>query len=242
MKRFIVLLLATALISHFMITVAQDIIPVVYLIPGQGADYRLYKNLEIDSTFEVRHIDYFTPEKDWSMTDFARELAKQIDTTRQFSIVGVSLGGMLATEMNDFLKPEKVIVISSAKNRKEFPFRYRLQKAIPVYKIVPAPLVKIGARILQPIVEPARKKDKKTFSAMLKAKDPKFLWRTVKLIMEWERIENDETIIHIHGDNDKTLPARNINFDYLVEGGSHMMVLTKGALISDIVNHELMKK
>jgi len=242
MKRFIVLLLASVLISHFTIAVAQNIKPVVYLIPGQGADYRLFKNLEIDSAFEVRHIEYFTPEKDWSMTDFARELAKQIDTTRQFSIIGVSLGGMLATEMNTFLKPEKVIVISSAKNRKEFPFRYRFQKGLPVYKIVPDPMVKFGARTLQPIVEPDRKKYKKTFIAMLKAKDPKFLGRTVKLIMEWERIENDETIIHIHGDNDNTLPARNINFDYLVEEGSHMMVLTKGALISDIVNEELMKK
>ena len=222
--------------------VAQNLKPIVYLIPGQGADYRLYKNLEIDTTFEVRHIDYFTPEKYWSMNDFARELAKQIDTTRQFSVVGVSLGGMLATEINDFLKPEKVIVISSAKNRKEFPFRYRLQKGLPVYKIIPAPLVKLGARILQPLVEPDRKKDKKTFITMLKAKDPKFLWRTVKIIMEWERIENDEKIIHIHGDNDHTLPARNINFNYLVEEGSHMMVLTKGALISDIVNQELMKK
>ncbi len=224
-----------------MITVAQNIKPVVYLIPGQGADYRQYKNLEIDTTFEVRHIEYFTPEKDWSMNDFARELAKQIDTTRQFSIVGVSLGGMLATEINTFLKPEKVIVISSAKNRNEFPFRYRLQKRLPVYKVVPPSLVKLGARILQPLVEPDRRKDNKTFNAMLNAKDPKFLWRTVKFIMEWERIENDEKIIHIHGDNDNTLPSRNINFDYLVEEGSHMMVLTKGVLISDIVNYELMK-
>ncbi len=34
--------------------------------------------------------------------------------------------------------------------------------------------------------------------------------------MEWERIENDETIIHIHGDNDHTLPPKTFNNDYLV--------------------------
>ena len=44
----------------------------------------------------------------------------------------------------------------------------------------------------------------------------KNLWRTLKLIMEWERIENDETIIHIHGDNDHTLPPKTFNNDYLV--------------------------
>ncbi len=33
---------------------------------------------------------------------------------------------------------------------------------------------------------------------------------------EWERIENDETIIHIHGDKDHTLPPKTFNNDYLV--------------------------
>lgn len=110
---------------------------------------------------------------------------------------------------------------------------------MPIYKIVPAPFVKLGALILQPLVEPDRNKDKATFTSMLKDKDPKFLRRTVKMIMDWERTSNDGSIIHIHGDNDHTLPVRNINIDYMVEDGSHMMVLTKGKLISKLVNMEL---
>lgn len=211
----------------------------VYLIPGQGADERLYKNLKLDTIYEARNIKYFTPEKGWDMREFASQLSKQIDTTANYSIVGVSLGGMLATEMNDFLTPETVIVISSAKSRKELPFRYRFQKTIPVYKVVPAGIVKLGSKILQPIVEPDRMRDAKTFKAMLKDKDPKFLKRTVKMIMEWERTVYDSQIIHIHGDIDKTIPLRNVSFDYVVEDGSHMMVLTRGALISDLVNQIL---
>jgi esterase/lipase len=214
---------------------------VVYLIPGQGADARLYKNIHLDSVFEVRNIEYFTPEKEWDMQDFARHLATQIDTTEEFSIVGVSLGGMLATEMNDFLKPEKVVLISSAKCRKELPFRYRFQKVIPIYKLVPGRVVKFGAKVLQPIVEPDRGKDAKTFKAMLRDKDPKFLKRTVKMILEWDRQAYDRDIMHIHGDLDKTIPARNVAFDYLVEDGSHMMVLTRGNLISELLNQILIE-
>jgi len=209
---------------------------VVYLIPGQGSDARLYKKIALDSVFELRNIDYFTPEKDWNMREFAHQLSKQIDTTTEYSIIGVSLGGMLATEMADFLHPENVIVISSAKDRNEFPFRYRFQKTIPVYKIVPAGLVKLGAKVLQPIVEPDRRKDAATFKSMLRDKDPKFLKRTVKMIMEWDRLDYNQNIIHIHGDIDKTIPARNVAFDYLVEDGSHMMALTRGDLISEILN------
>ncbi|HYQ56002.1 MAG TPA: alpha/beta hydrolase [Draconibacterium sp.] len=211
----------------------------VYLIPGQGADARLYKNLELDTAFQEKHIDYYTPQKGWDMETFARELAKQIDTTEPFSIIGVSLGGMLATEMADFLRPEKVIVISSAKCRKEFPGRYRLQKVVPVYWMVPGFAIKAGARILQPIVEPDRNKDKSTFKSMLRNKDPKFLKRTTTMILTWKREDYRENIIHIHGDLDKTLPPRFVNFDYLVEDGSHMMVLTRGDLISELVNQIL---
>lgn len=208
---------------------------VVYLIPGQGSDARLFKNIVLDSAFEIRNIEYFTPEKEWSMRDFAQQLSKQIDTTMPYSIVGVSLGGMLATEMADFLHPEKVVVISSAKDRKELPFRYRFQKTIPVYKLVPARLVKLGAKVLQPIVEPDRAKDAATFKSMLRDKDPIFLKRTVKMIMEWDRVTYNQNIIHMHGDIDKTIPARNVAFNYLVEDGSHMMVLTRGILISDLL-------
>ena len=215
--------------------------PVVYLIPGQGADARLYKNLDIDSTFEVRDIKYSIPDKKWDMRDYAMELALQIDTTRKFSIVGVSLGGMLATEMNEFLNAENIIVISGAKSRKEFPFRYRFQKTIPLHKITPGFLMKFGAKVLQPIFEPDRKKDKETFKAMLSDKDPRFLNRTVTMIVEWERKSYRDNIVHIHGDYDNTIPLRNVDTDYIVKEGSHMMVLTKGALISEIINGVLLE-
>ncbi|MDX8339713.1 alpha/beta hydrolase [Draconibacterium sp. IB214405] len=216
---------------------SQDKIHTVYLIPGQGADARLYKNLELDTAYQVKHIDYFTPEKDWDMETFARQLAKQIDTTETYSIIGVSLGGMLATEMTDLLHPEKVIVISSAKSRKEFPGRYRFQKVIPVHRLVPGFAIKMGAKILQPIVEPDRSKDKATFKSMLRNKDPEFLKRTTTMILTWKRETYNTKIVHIHGDLDKTLPPRFVQYDYLVEDGSHMMVLTRGELISEIVNN-----
>ena len=214
--------------------------PIVYLIPGQGADYRLFKNIEIDSTFDKQHINYITPDEDWDMNDFAHVLAQQIDTTRTFYLVGVSLGGMLATEMGSFLHPEKIILISSAKQRKELPGGYRFQKTIPFYKLVSGKLSKKGALFFQPIFEPDRKVDPETFDAMLKAKDPDFLKRTIAMIIEWNNTVYSDKIIHIHGDNDNTIPVRNIECDYLIKDGSHMMVLTRGEEISNLINKILL--
>jgi surfactin synthase thioesterase subunit len=67
------------------------------------------------------------------MYSYAKKLSHQIDTTQPFILIGVSLGGMLATEMTDFIQPEKTIIISSAKNKYELPHRYRFQNIVPIY-------------------------------------------------------------------------------------------------------------
>jgi len=242
MSRSFYIFLFTALILAPQNSKAREDKTIVYLIPGQGADYRQFKNLKISDNFDTAYVHYFTPEKGWSMKDFALALSEQIDTSRSFILIGVSLGGMLATEMADFLNPEKIILISSAKNRGELPPRYRFQKKLPVYRWVPKRVVKFGAQILQPIVEPASLKDRDAFREMLNAKDPAFLKRTIDMIMQWDRVEYSSKIVHIHGDNDHTIPVRNVKYDYLVENGSHMMVLTQGNVISVLINHILLQQ
>jgi len=213
----------------------NNIDTVIYLIPGQGSDYRLFKNLLIDNKYKIKYITYNVPGKNMTLHEYAKELALQIDTTEKFVLIGVSLGGMISTEMCEFLNPIKTIVISSAKNRNELPKRYKFQRKFPIYKIVPPHITKIGAKILQPIVEPDRNKEKETCKKMLNDKDPLFLKRTIKMIMEWDRIKYKPEIIHIHGNNDKTIPIRNVKYNYLVPDGSHMMVLTRGEEISNLI-------
>ena len=40
---------------------------------------------------------------------------------------------------------------------------------------------------------------------------------------------------HIHGDKDHTIPIKNIEYDYLIEGGSHMMMITRAREINEII-------
>lgn len=214
----------------------------VYLLHGQGGDERLFNNFKLDtSCFTAIFIHLDTPPKGLSMRQYAELLAQKIDTTKPFHLVGVSLGGMLAAEMADFLNPKKVILISSAKNAAEIPGRYKLMRRLPLHKIYPGWLLRYSAFLAQRIVEPDRKKEGKTFDAMLKAKDPKFLKRTVPMLIYWNKKTVAPNIIHIHGDNDHTLPIKKIKADYTIKGGSHMMVLTRGAELSQLVN-ELLKQ
>jgi pimeloyl-ACP methyl ester carboxylesterase len=207
---------------------------VIYLFPGQGSDCRLFKYIEFP--YDTVHMELPVPLKKTTLGQYAREFIPLIDTARPFILMGVSLGGMICSELADTLEPVKIIVISSAKCRQELPGRYRFQRSIPLNKILPKGMIKWGAKILAPMVEPARKLDKDFFHAMIDAKDPVYLKRTVDMVVNWDKGDYDNRIIHIHGDNDHTLPHRNIKYDYLIENGTHMLVYIRGEEINKLIN------
>ncbi len=235
-KLYILLLLLNSFTIH-----AQNTIK-VYLIPGQGSDTRIYKNISFNEDIDTVHIKYPMPLQDETMHQYAERIAEQIDTTEQFSIIGVSLGGMIACELTDILHPQKIILISSASCSEEIPQMYKFFKKFPIYKDISPAVFRYSGFILQPLYEPDRKLEKETCVNMLQDKDALFLKRAVQLIVSWDRIENDnynKNIVHIHGDIDNTLPIENVKADYIISGGSHMMTLTKAEEISLIINKEL---
>lgn len=213
---------------------------IIYALPGQGSDKRIFDSLKINENYQLKVIEYGTPESGMNLKDFALTISKQIDTSKPFILLGVSLGGMLCVEMSEILHPLKTIIISSAKNAFDLPRKYSIQKQFPLYKIFPPSWIKNGALFLQPIVEPDRNKYKTTFKSMLDNKDKVYMKRTVELIVNWERTNNSNKIYHIHGNNDHTIPIKNIrNVDIVIPGASHMMTLTQANEISLALNQLL---
>ena len=207
----------------------------VYLFPGHGSDFRLFKNLELPSGYDTVHVSFPLPEKNETLASYALRIIPEIDESLPYILIGVSLGGMICTELTDTLAPLKTIVVSSAKCASELPGRYTFQQKIPINRIVPKRVTKGGARILQGIVEPDRRNDPEIYKAMLRAKDPLYLKRGVDMIINWDRSTYSNRIIHIHGDNDHTLPIKNITYDYLVPEGSHLMMITRSEEINQII-------
>lgn len=211
----------------------------VYFFPGQGSDKRIFQNIELDSNYIKNCFDYPTPSKGITLQEFAFLYIDSIDQSKPFILVGQSMGGMICTELADTLNPLKTIIVSSAKYHDELPWNYRFQKKVPLNRLVPGSIMKLGALILQPIYEPDRRLYKKECRNMLQSRDRQYYSRTVNMIINWERDTFPDNIIHIHGDIDNTLPIRNVNCNIVIEGGSHMMVLTRGPEISALINDVL---
>lgn len=213
----------------------------IYLIHGQGSDTRLFSKLSLNPAFDTICLNLPIPEKGENMQSFAHKLIPKIDTTGPFILIGVSLGGMIAVELNEMLHPLQTIIISSAKNRNELPKRYKFMNAIPLYKLFPAGLMKASSFVMQPLVEPDRKKEKSLFKSMLRNKDKLFLKRSIPMIIKWQKNSNNgKPIIHIHGNKDHTIPIKNIISYTKIDNGSHMMVLTQAELISEKINEILL--
>jgi pimeloyl-ACP methyl ester carboxylesterase len=211
----------------------------LYLFPGQGSDSAIFSKMDFPDSFELKYMTLPTPEKGEMLPEYAKRFVSQIDTTEPYSFIGVSLGGMICTELADLLNPEKVILISSAKCAAELPAKYRFQQKVRLNRAIPASWYRGGALLLQPIVEPDRNKEKAIFKRMLKSKDKIYMKRAVDMIINWQRETYNPKIIHIHGDKDNTIPIKNVKVTLIVEEGSHMMALTMGERIGKIIAEQL---
>ncbi|MDZ7847318.1 MAG: hypothetical protein U5L96_11385 [Owenweeksia sp.] len=66
-----------------------------------------------------------------------QKLARGIDQSQPYALGGVSLGGICAQEMTRFLKPEKLLLISTIKSREELPPLLRMAASSRLQKIIP---------------------------------------------------------------------------------------------------------
>lgn len=215
----------------------------VYFMAGQGADERSLQFLSLDPRIEVVYIPYLVPDSAETLPHYARRMAAAIDPEGDFSIVGVSLGGMLAVEMTRFLRPRHVVVIASAKSADEIAPRYKLLRYLPLHRLVGDAGMKWLSPLGRRLFEPAGQPFEPLYQAMIADKPAEFIPRATACIATWQPGPPARAdIIHIHGTKDHTLPIRHLkNVTYPIKGGGHMMITTHAAAISAILNEVLLR-
>jgi hypothetical protein len=56
------------------------------------------------------------------------------------------------------------------------------------------------------------------------------------MMIGWDSFDYNKKIIHIHGNNDHTLPIKKCIVNFQIEDGSHMMLLTRSIEINELIN------
>ena len=78
------------------------------------------------------------------------------------------------------------------------------------------------------------KEHKALLTSIMKDTDEIFLSWAIETITRWGNNTSPNHVIQIHGTKDRILNVRNA--DYLVNGGGHLMIVTKAKEVSDILN------
>ncbi len=208
-----------------------------YCISGIGANEQVFHNLKLN--FEYIPIKWVETSDNETLKDYAQKLCAQIDTSEKFVLIGVSYGGMLAIEMNKFIKPEKTILISSTATRKELPLILRIIGRIGIINFVPSFFFTIPPFLLFWFFGIKNPNGRKMIKEIVQGIDRKFTKQSIKKILNWINQEIPENMIRIHGDNDKLLPVPdNVEF-ILIKNGGHFMIGDRATEVSQILNQEV---
>jgi len=212
----------------------------IYFIPGLGADERLFSRLKLTG-YKKKFIKWVVPKENESLPHYAKRLSSQIDTSKPFSLVGVSFGGMLAVEMSKFLKSRKIFLIASAKTNKELPASIHPFRYFPLYNFLPESILHSAAVFNKGHFGIKNKEEEKLFSDMLLSCPKGYLQSAMQMILEWRNTTYPENLIHIHGGKDRFFPVYKIKNPVVIPDGTHFMPYHNAEEVEKIILKELKK-
>ncbi len=197
----------------------------VYFVPGLAASPDIFEHISLpEDRFECRFLEWFLPEPDMTLRQYAAQMAGQI-THRSPVLIGVSFGGMLVQEMAEFVQPRQVIIISSIKCRHEMPRRLLLARVTRLHKILPTSLVNQVDILARFAFGDPVKKRVHLYQRYLAMRDPAYLDWAIDRIVNWDREAALPDLVHLHGDRDSVFPYAYIGPCIPVPGGTHTMII-----------------
>ncbi len=197
----------------------------LYIFSGLGADERVFQRLDF-SRYSTTFIKWITPQNKESIEDYATRLLDQIKTTKPI-LIGLSFGGLIAIEVAKQIDTEKIILIASAKTKKEIPFYYRLAGRLGLHKLLPTRLLKNSNFITNWFFGIKSAFDKQLLKQTLIDSDPTFLHWAIDKVVRWTNLIHPPNIFHIHGTSDRILPFKLVNCDLAIEHAGHLMTLNQ---------------
>lgn len=210
----------------------------VYFISGLAADKRVFKYIALPEGYEIVHLDWIDPQPGESLHGYSLRLAQKIDRSQPFILLGLSMGGMIASEIATEYNPVQTILISSIVSANQLPVYFKWAGRIRLHRLVPIRLVK-SAAIMKRLFTAETPDDKETLKAIIRDSNPRFIRWAIDAILKWEMQKPPEHIIHIHGTRDEVLPIRFVKPTHRIERGGHLMVMNHYEEINRILAGQL---
>jgi pimeloyl-ACP methyl ester carboxylesterase len=183
----------------------------IFALPGMGADRRVFPGAWQELA-DVKFVEWAPYASANSIPELAAAIAEREGIADGNSLIGTSLGGMVACEIARLRKIDRLVLVASAVNRDEVSGLLAILRAFAPY--APVKLVKtLGASVPGDL------------AAMMGDADEKFVRAMCAAILDWGGVDAAYPgLIRIHGAHDLViLPPRRA--DLMLNGG-HLIAMT----------------
>lgn len=212
----------------------------IYCMPGLGANPKIFEHINLPKDkFELHFLEWKIPLSiEESLEKYAVRISQEI-THKNPVLLGVSFGGILMQEVSKIITFKKIILISSIKSHHEFPNRLKLIQITKVYKFFPTKIVENLEQYTKYFLGDFLKKRAELYEMYLSVKDALYMKWAIYNVLHWQQDSAPENTLHIHGNKDHVFPSKHIKNFVLVDQGTHVMILLKAKIISDIIIRNL---
>jgi len=212
----------------------------LYLVPGFLTDKTIYKDFLLDERLNCKVLEFIAPlDKNEPIEEYAKRMAELIGETENIVLLGTSFGGILSIEIAKHISVDKLILVSSVKDRSELNPMMKVKNSSKLLDIVPDSFVKsaivAGYSIGNKIVPDLKEIRNEEIGIMIHKIDGTLEKWIIKKVNTWKGKNEVKDFLHLHGDKDPVFPIKNIKDYELVENGNHNMIIVKLELIRDRV-------
>jgi len=212
----------------------------VFFLSGLGADRRVFELLDL-SFCEPVFIDWVPPQQQETLEHYALRI-KEAFIPENATVIGLSFGGMLATEIAKHNSSVNSIIISSAKTIYELPAYFRSGKFLRLHYWVCGEVQKRFMLKMKWLFGINSLEGTKIYKEIINDCNPDFNRWAIDAILNWKNTDVRQNIVHIHGTHDKILPYKYVSCNYTVQKGEHLMILEQASIISAILKNVILNK
>ena len=207
----------------------------IFAISGLGADKRVFKYLTLE--YDLIPIEWIKPKTKEPIIEYSKRLIKEycIGDNEEFGILGVSFGGLIATEISKLTQPKFTILISSIETRTELRGIIKIFGKSKLIELIPEKLLNLPKVIAHYMFGT---KNKELLNAILNDTDLSFTKWAIRELLNWKNKSHLQNVIKICGTKDKLLPPKGNN-SILIDKGEHFMIVDKAKEVSAIINRKI---
>jgi pimeloyl-ACP methyl ester carboxylesterase len=205
----------------------------IYLISGLGTNEKAFARIHLGNR-PFTFLPWIKPQKNEPLEHYLDRFGAGINPNEEIIFIGLSMGGMIAQNLATRYNTSKIILISSVVSEKEYSKLFRFFRFTGLYKLAPVRLLLHFRFLIYHIFGASSGKEKKFIIGLLADADPKLTHWSLNVVAKWKQVFTNPpaNLYRIHGTKDPIFPSKYIGKAHLIEGGSHVMIVTKATAVN----------